>query len=134
MYRIRRTSTICITITAATVALILLTSATLTTSVYAARHHHGNRSIEDGYQTYGLSGPPLSDQVNAPPVSDQANGNGNNPVGNQVNAPPVSDQANGKENAPTITSTSSNDMLMHFANVTQPLCGAGICSQSSTNH
>ena len=38
--------------------------------------------------------------------------------------------------APTITykSTSSNDMLMHFANVTQPLCGAGICSQSSTNH
>jgi hypothetical protein len=157
MYRITRTSTIYITITAATVALILLTSATLTTSVYAARHHHGNRSIEDGYQTYGLSGPPLSDQVNAPPVSDQANGNGNiqctptntgayqaygngnNPVGNQA-APPVSDQANGKEqiqtHTPTITykSTSSNDMLMHFANVTQPLCGAGICSQSSTNH
>jgi hypothetical protein len=193
------------------VALILLTSVTLTISVYAARHHHGNRSIEDGYQTYGLSGPPLSDQVNAPPVSDQANGNGNgnnpvgnqvnappvsdqangngngnnpvgnqvnappvsdqangngnnqgtptntgayqaygngnNPVGNQVNAPPVSDQANGNGNnpvgkeqiqthAPTITykSTSNNDMLMHFANVTQPLCGAGICSQSSTNH
>jgi hypothetical protein len=53
----------------------------------------------------------------------------------------VSDQANGKEqiqthHAPTITykSTSSNDMLMHFGNVTQPLCGAGICSQSSTNH
>jgi len=60
MYRITRTSTMCITITAATVALILLTSATLTTSVYAARHHHGNRSIEDDYQTYGLSGPPLS--------------------------------------------------------------------------
>ena len=118
MYRIR-TSTVCVTIAAATVALILLTSATITTSVYA----------------------PLSDQVNAPPVSDQANGNGNgnNPVGNQA-APPVSDQANGKEqiqtHAPTITykSTSSNDMLMHFANVTQPLCGAGICSQSSTNH
>jgi hypothetical protein len=73
MYRITRTSTICVTITAATVALILLTSAMLTTSVYAARHHHGHRSIEDGYQTYGLSGPP---------VSDQANGNGNNPVGN----------------------------------------------------
>jgi hypothetical protein len=147
MYRITRTSTICITITAATVALILLTSATLTTSVYAARHHHGNRSIEDGYQTYGLSGPPVSDQVNAPPVSDQANGNGNNPVGNQINAPPVSDQANGNGNnpvgkeqiqthAPTITykSPSSNDMLKHFANVTQPLCGAGICSQSYTNH
>jgi hypothetical protein len=163
MYRTTRTSTICVTIAAATVAIILLTSATLTISVYAARHHHGNRSIEDGYQTYGLSGPPLSDQVNAPPVSDQANGNGNgnnpvgnqaappvsdqangngngnNPVGNQA-APPVSDQANGKEqiqtHAPTITykSTSSNDMLMHFANVTQPLCGAGICSQSSTNH
>src|SRR5215469_11254995 len=136
MYRITRTSTICITITAATVALILLTSATLTTSVYAARHHHGNRSIED----YGLSGPPLSDQANAPPVSDQSNGNGNNPVGNQANAPPVSDQSNGKEQmqthapTPTYKSTSSNDMLMHFANVTQPLCGAGICSQSSTNH
>ena len=158
MYGITRTSTICITITAATVALILLTSATLTTSVYAARHHHGNRSIEDGYQAYGLSGPPLSDQANAPPVSDQSNGNGNNPVGNgngnnpvgngngnnpvgnQANAPPVSDQSNGKEqmqtHAPTITykSTSSDDKLMHFANVTQPLCGAGICSQSSTNH
>jgi hypothetical protein len=146
MYRINRTSTICITITTATVALILLTSATLTTSVYAARHHHGNRSIEDGYQTYGLSGPPLSNQVNAPPVSDQANGNGNNPVGNQA-APPVSDQANGngnnpvdkeqiQTNAPTIThkSTSSNDALMRFGNVTQPLCAAGICSQSYTNH
>ena len=144
MYRITRTSTICITITAATVALILLTSATLTTSVYAARHHHGNRSIEDGYQTYGLSGPPLSDQVNAPPISDQSNGNrniqgtptntgayqaygnGNNPVGNQVNAPPASDQSNGKEqmqtHAPTITykSTSSDDMLMHFLNVVSP--------------
>jgi hypothetical protein len=35
------------------------------------------------------SGPPLSDRVNAPPVSDESNGNGNNPVGNQVNAPPV---------------------------------------------
>jgi hypothetical protein len=140
MYGITRTSTICITITAATVALILLTSATLTTSVYAARHHHGNRSIEDGYQTYGLSGPPLSDQANAPPVSDQANVNGNNPGGNQANAPPVSDQANGKEqiqtHAPTITykSTSTDDMLMHFGNVTRPLCGAGICSQSATNH
>ena len=90
MYRIRRTSTICVTITA---ALILLTSATLTTSVYAARHHHGHRSIVDGYQTYGLSGSPLS---------DQANGNGNNPVGNgnQVNTPPVSDQANGNGNNP----------------------------------
>ena len=144
MYRIRRTSTICVTIAAATVALILLTSATMTTSVYAARHHHGHRSIE-GYQTYGLSGPPLSDQVSSPPVSDQANGNGNgnNPVGNQVSSPPVSDQADGNGNreqiqthAPTITykSTSSNDMLMHFANVTQPLCAAGICSQSYTNH
>ncbi|MGC2570753.1 MAG: hypothetical protein WA364_04505, partial [Candidatus Nitrosopolaris sp.] len=88
---------------------------------------------------------PVGNQANAPPVSDQANGNGNgnNPVGNQVSSPPVSDQANGNGNkqqiqahAPTITykSTSSNDMLMHFANVTQPLCGAGICSQSSTNH
>ena len=181
MYRIRRTSTISVPITAAAVALILLTSATLTTSVYAARHHHGHRSIEDmatnigGYQTYGLGGPPLSDQVNppngngnnrgtptstgayqavppvvgnqaAPPVSDQANGNGNNPVGNQA-APPVSDQANGNGNnpvgkeqiqthAPTITykSPSSNDMLMSFANITQPLCAAGICSQSYTNH
>ena len=120
MYRIRRTSTICVTIAAATVALILLTSATMTPSVYAARHHHGHRSIE-GYQTYGLSGPPLSDQVNAPPVSDQANGNGNR---EQI-----------QTHAPTITykSTSSNDMLMHFANVTQPLCAAGICSQSYTN-
>ena len=161
MYRIRRTSTICVTITATAVALILLTSATLTTSVYAARHHHGHRSIEDmptnigGYQTYGLGGPPLSDQVNPP------NGNGNNRgtptstgayqavppvVGNQA-APPVSDQANGNGNnpvgkeqiqthAPTITykSPSSNDMLMSFANITQPLCAAGICSQSYTNH
>jgi len=161
MYRIRRTSTISVPITAAAVALILLTSATLTTSVYAARHHHGHRSIEDmptnigGYQTYGLGGPPLSDQVNPP------NGNGNNRgtptstgayqavppvVGNQA-APPVSDQANGNGNnpvgkeqiqthAPTITykSPSSNDMLMSFANITQPLCAAGICSQSYTNH
>jgi hypothetical protein len=67
VYRIRRTSTICVTIAAAIVALILLTSATMTTSVYAARHHHGHRSIEDvptnigRYQTYGLSGPPLSE-------------------------------------------------------------------------
>jgi hypothetical protein len=129
MYRITRTSTICVTITAATVALILLTSATLTTSVYAARHHHGHRSIEDmptnigGYQTYGLGGPPLSDQVNAPPVNDQANGNGNNPVGNQVNAPTIA-----------YKSPSSNDMLMSFANSSQPLCAAGICSQSYTKH
>jgi hypothetical protein len=159
MYRIRRTSTIRVTIAAAaTVALILLTSATLTTSVYAARHHHGHRSIEDmptnigGYQNYGRNGPSLSDQVNAPPVSDQANGNGNgnNPVGNQVNAPPVSDQANGNGNgnnpvgkeqiqthAPTIAykSPSSNDMLMSFANSSrQPLCAHGICSQSYTKH
>jgi hypothetical protein len=151
VYRIRRTSTICVTITAATAALILLTSATLTTSVYAAKHHHGHSSIENGYETYGLTGPPLTDQVNSPPVSDQTNGNGNgnNPVGNQVNSPPVSDQTNGNGNgnnpvgkdqiqthAPPISykSTSSNDMLMRFANVTQPLCGAGICSQSYTNH
>src|SRR5215831_6479635 len=133
MYRITRTSATCVT--AATVALILLTSATLTTSVYAARHHHGHRSIEDGYQTYGLS-----DQAN--------NGNGNNPVGNQVNAPPVSDQANngngnnpvGKaqilSHTPTIAykSPTSNDMLMSFANSSQPLCAAGICSQSYTKH
>ena len=147
MYRITRTSTICVTITAATVALILLTSVTLTTSVYAARHHHGHRSIEGGYQT----GPPLSDQANGngnnPPVSDQANGNGNNPPGNQVSSPPVSDQANGNGNspvgkvqiqthAPTIAyiSPSSNDILMRFANSSQALCAAGICSQSYTKH
>ena len=130
MYGITRTSTG--TITAASVALILLTSATLATSVYAARHHHGHRSIEDGYQTYGLSGPPLS---------DQANGNGNNPLGNQVNAPPVNDQANGNRNnpvgnqAPTYKSPSSNNMLMSFARTsTQPVCAAGICSQSYTKH
>jgi hypothetical protein len=91
----------------------------------------------------------ISDQVNAPPVSDQANGNGNgnNPVGNQVNAPPVSDQANGNGNkhvgkeqiqthAPTIAykSPSSDDMLMSFANSSQPLCAHGICSQSYTKH
>ncbi len=107
------------------VALILLTSVSLTTSVYAAKHHHGHSSID---QNYGLSGPPLSDQVNAPPVSDQTNGNGNgnNTVGK--------DQI--QTHAPTIAykSTSSNDMLMRFANVTQPLCMAGICSQSYTNH
>ena len=137
MYRITRTSLG--TITAASVALILLTSATLATSVYAARHHHGHSSIEDGYQTYRLSSPPLI---------DQANGNGNNPVANQVNAPPVNDQANGNGNnpagkeqiqthAPTTIpykSPSSNDMLMSLANITQPLCAAGICSQSYTNH
>ncbi|MFY9870104.1 MAG: hypothetical protein WAK17_10330, partial [Candidatus Nitrosopolaris sp.] len=99
---------------------------------------------------------PVGNQVNAPPVSDQNNGNGNNPVGNQVNAPPVSDQNNGNGNnpvgnqvnappvskeqiqthAPTTTykSPSSNDMLMSFTNITQPLCAAGICSQSYTNH
>jgi hypothetical protein len=181
----------------------------MTPSVYAARHHHGHRSIE-GYQTYGLGGHPLSDQVSSPPVSDQtngngngnnpvgngngnnpvgngngnnpvghgngnnpvghgngnnpvghgngnnpvgnqvtapsvndqANGNGNNPVANQVTAPPVNDQANGNGNreqiqthtpSTTYKSPSSNDMLMSFArNSTQPLCGAGICSQSST--
>ena len=116
MYGITRTSTICITITAATVALILLTSATLTTSVYAARHHHGHKSIEDGYQTYGL-----------PQVSDQANGNGNNPAGKEQI----------QTHAPTTIpykSPSSNDMLMSLANITQPLCAAGICSQSYTNH
>ena len=129
------------------VAIVLLTSATLTTSVYAAKHHHGHSSIKNGYETYGLTGPPLSDQTNgnnpvgnqanASPVSDQANGNGNgngnNPVGNQVNAP-GKDQI--QTHAPTIPykSTSSDDMLMRFANVTQPLCGAGICSQSYTNY
>jgi hypothetical protein len=125
MYRIRRTSTICVTIAAATVALILLTSATLTTSVYAARHHHGHRSIEDmptnirGYQNYGLNAPPVSDQANG-------NGNGNNPVGKEQI----------QTHAPTIAykSPSSNDMLMRFANSSQPLCAHGICSQSYTKH
>ncbi|MGC2681269.1 MAG: hypothetical protein WA323_05320, partial [Candidatus Nitrosopolaris sp.] len=141
MYRITRTSTICVTIAAATVALVLLTSTILTASVYATRYHHGHKSIEDmptnigGYRTYGLGRPPLSDQVNAPPVSDQNNGNGNNPVGNQVNAPPVSKEQI-QTHAPTTTykSPSSNDMLMSFTNITQPLCAAGICSQSYTNH
>ena len=119
MYRITRRSTICVTIAAATVALILLTSATLTISVYAARHHHGNRSIEDGYQTYGLSGPPLSDQINAPPVSDQANGK------EQI-----------QTHAPTITYKSpwSNNLQASSSSNGQPLCAAGICSQSPTNH
>jgi hypothetical protein len=222
MYRTTRTSTIYLTIAAATVALILLTSTTLTASVYATRHHK-HRSFEDmstnfgGYQAYGNNpisdqgyGPQLAgqaygngnpvdnqaygngnpvdnqaygngnpvdnqaygngnpvdnqaygngNQVNAPPVTDQTNGNGNNPAGNQVNAPPVTDQTNGNGNnpagnqvnappvtdqkqdqmqthAPTIAykSPSSNDMLMSFANITQPLCAAGICSQSYTNH
>jgi len=62
----------------------------------------------------------------APPLSDQANGNGNNPVGKEQI----------QTHAPTITykSPSSNDMLMSLANITQPLCAAGICSQSYTNH
>src|SRR5215467_223958 len=99
-------------------------------------------------QANGNGNNPAGNQVNAPPVSDQANGNGNNPAGNQVNAPPVSDQANGNGNnpagkeqiqthAPTTIpykSPSSNDMLMSLANITQPLCAAGICSQSYTNH
>ena len=136
MYRITRTSTICLT---TAVALILLTSTTLTASVYATRHH-SHRNIEDmptnfgGYQGYG---PQLAGQGygNGNPVSDQTNGNGNNPVGNQVNAPPISDQAYGNGNnpvgkeqiqthAPTIPykSPSSNDMLMSLANITQPRC------------
>jgi hypothetical protein len=201
MYRTTRTSTIYLTIAAATVALILLTSTTLTASVYATRHHK-HRSFEDmstnfgGYQAYGNNpisdqgyGPQLAgqaygngnpvdnqaygngnpvdnqaygngnpvdnqaygngnpvdnqaygngNQVNAPPVTDQTNGNGNNPAGNQVNAPPVTDQKQDQmqTHAPTIAykSPSSNDMLMSFANITQPLCAAGICSQSYTNH
>jgi hypothetical protein len=61
----------------------------LTTSVYAARHHHGHRSIEDGYQTYGLSGPPVSDQANGNGNNPVGNGNGNNPVGNGNGNNPV---------------------------------------------
>ncbi|MGC2681754.1 MAG: hypothetical protein WA323_07790, partial [Candidatus Nitrosopolaris sp.] len=77
-----------------------------------------------------------------------ANGNGNNPVGNQVNGPPVSDQDNGNGNnpvgkeqiqtqqAPTIAYKSpwSNDMSISSASSIQPLCAAGICSQSSTQN
>jgi hypothetical protein len=73
MYRTTRKSTIYVAIAAATVALTLLTSTTLTASVYAARiHHHSHKSIEGmptsigGYQAYG---------------------NGNNPVGYQANGP-----------------------------------------------
>ncbi|MGB6591718.1 MAG: hypothetical protein WBE68_09460 [Candidatus Nitrosopolaris sp.] len=132
MYRITRTSTICVTIAAAAVALTLLTSATLTTSVYAARiHHHGHRSIEGmptnigGYQTYGNGNNPVGNQVNGPPVSDQANGNGNKPVGKeQIQT----------QQAPTIAYKLpwSNDMSISSASSSQPLCAAGICSQSST--
>ena len=111
---------------------------------------NGNGNNPVGNQ---VNGPPVSDQANGngnnPPVSDQANGNGNNPpVSDQVNGPPVNYQANGNGNnpvgkeqiqtqqAPTIAykSPSSNDMLMSFANSSQPLCAAGICSQSSTQN
>ena len=155
MYRTTRTSTIYVTIGTAAVALTLLTSATLTTSVYAARiHHHSHRSIEGiptsigGYQAYGNGNNPVGNQVNGPPVSDQVYGNGNNPVGNQVNGPPVTDQANGNSNnpvgkeqiqtqqAPTIAYKSpwSNDMSISSASSSQPLCAHGICSQSSTQN
>ena len=53
-------------------------------------------------------------------------GNGNNPVGKEQI----------QTHAPTIAykSPSSNDMLMSFANSSQPLCAAGICGQSYTKH
>ncbi|HYA83804.1 MAG TPA: hypothetical protein VEH06_10205, partial [Candidatus Bathyarchaeia archaeon] len=76
MYRTTRTSTICVTIAAATVAIILLTSATLTASVYATRHHN-HRNIEDmptnfgGYQAYGN---PVSDQGYGPQLAGQGYG------------------------------------------------------------
>src|SRR5215469_6709229 len=93
-----RTSTVYVAVAASVLALVLLTSTTLTASVYATRHH-SHRNIEDmptnsgGYQGYGPQlagqgyGPQLAGQAygNGNPVSDQANGNGN----------PVSDQANG---------------------------------------
>jgi hypothetical protein len=134
MYRTARTSTIYVTIAAAAVALTLLTSTTLTTSVYAARiHHHSHRSIEGmptsigGYQAYGNGNNPVGNQVNGPPVSDQANGNGNNPVGKeQIQT----------QQAPTIAYKLpwSNDTSISSASSSQPLCAAGICSQSSTQN
>ncbi|MGA8080801.1 MAG: hypothetical protein WB988_02995 [Candidatus Nitrosopolaris sp.] len=94
MYRTTRKSTIYVAIAAATVALTLLTSTTLTASVYAARiHHHSHKSIEGmptsigGYQAYGNGNNPVGYQANGAPVSDQAYGNGNNPVGYQANGP-----------------------------------------------
>jgi hypothetical protein len=89
MYRTTRTSTIYVTIAAATLVLVLLTSTTLTASVYAARiHHHSHRSIEGmptsiGYQAY---------RNNDNPVSYQANGA---PIGYQGYDPSTGYQANG---------------------------------------
>src|SRR5215831_8463311 len=60
-----RTSTVYVAVAASVIALVLLTSTTLTGSVYATRHH-SHRSIEDmptnfgGYQSYGNN--PVSDQ------------------------------------------------------------------------
>ncbi|HXX97224.1 MAG TPA: hypothetical protein VEL11_08940, partial [Candidatus Bathyarchaeia archaeon] len=73
MYRITRTSTICLTIA----ALVLLTSTTLTASVYATRHH-SHRNIEDmpmnfgGYPAYGNN--PVLDQGYGPQLAGQGYG------------------------------------------------------------
>ena len=120
MYRITTTSTIYLTIARTTVALILLTSTTLTASVYATRHH-SHRNIEDmptnfgGYQAYGNNpvsdqgygpqlagqgyGPQLAGQGYGPQLAGQGYGNGN-PVTDQTNGNgnPVTDQANGNGN------------------------------------
>src|SRR5215469_9509744 len=72
-----RTSTVYVGATVAVVALVLLTSTTLTASVYATRHH-GHSSIEDmstnfgGYQAYGNN--PVSDQAYGPQTAGQTYG------------------------------------------------------------
>ena len=102
-----RTSTVYVAVAASVIALVLLTSTTLTGSVYATRHH-SHRSIEDmptnfgGYQAYGNNpvtdqgyGPQLAGQGYGPqlaygngnPVTDQAYGNGNNPGSDEINGP-----------------------------------------------
>ncbi len=113
MYATPRTSTVYVAVAAAVVALVLLTSTTLTASVYATRHH-SHRSIQDmptnfaGYQAYGNNpvsdqgyGPQLASQGYGPQLASQGYGNGN-PVTDEAygNGNPVTDEAYGNGNNP----------------------------------
>src|SRR5215831_13582535 len=67
-------TTVYVAVAASVIALVFLTSTTLTGSVYATRHH-SHRSIEDmptnfgGYQSYGNN--PVSDQAYSPQLAGQ---------------------------------------------------------------
>ena len=111
MYRTTRTSSIYVTIVATTLVLVLLTSTTLTGSVYAARtHHHSHRSIEGmptsigGYQAYGNDNNPVSYQANGVPIGYQAS-QGYDP---SIGYPGYGNNANDDNSGPISMHTSSH--------------------------